>query len=97
MGELDRIYYSGGNLKYTEFALGFRRLLRGSGGFMTQNGTSRRHFFIGSALLACGMFFVAAPLPAEDGRIYWINNYREALQEAKRTQKPIFLEFRCEA
>ena len=26
-----------------------------------------------------------------------LDNYQEALKEAKRTQKPIFLEFRCEA
>ena len=28
--------------------------------------------------------------------ISWFDNYNEALEEAKRTQKPIFLEFRCE-
>lgn len=30
-------------------------------------------------------------------RIFWFSNYDEAIQEAKNTQKPIFLEIRCEA
>ena len=38
---------------------------------------------------------VAVPTLAQD-EIRWLDNYREAIQEAKRTQKPIFLEFRCE-
>jgi hypothetical protein len=38
----------------------------------------------------------AAPLPAPD-EVAWLDNYGDALREAKRTQKPIFLEFRCEA
>jgi hypothetical protein len=29
--------------------------------------------------------------------IEWFGDYDKALQEAKRTNKPIFLEFRCEA
>ena len=33
---------------------------------------------------------------AQSNVISWFDNYREALKEAKRTQKPIFLEFRCE-
>ena len=37
-----------------------------------------------------------SPLLAQDDEIHWLDNYREAIQEAKRTQKPIFLEFRCE-
>ena len=27
----------------------------------------------------------------------WLDNYAQALAEAKQTNKPIFLEFRCEA
>ena len=27
----------------------------------------------------------------------WLDNYQQALAEAKQTNKPIFLEFRCEA
>jgi len=52
--------------------------------------------FILYAILACVAGFVVGPLLAEDDEIYWLENYGEALREAKRTQKPIFLEFRCE-
>jgi len=46
-----------------------------------------------SILLAC----LAWPaLPAQEDKIFWLNDYGEAIREAKRTQKPIFLEFRCE-
>lgn len=33
----------------------------------------------------------------QDDGVHWYGDYKEAIQEAKRTQKPIFLEFRCEA
>ena len=46
-------------------------------------------------LLAC--LPVLAQDTAPEDRIYWLKNYSEALREAKQTQKPIFLEFRCEA
>ena len=49
------------------------------------------------ALLICLVWYVVGPALAQDDRIYWLNNYREAIREAKRTGKPIFLEFRCEA
>lgn len=29
--------------------------------------------------------------------IHWFDNYKDAIREAKRTQKPIVLEYRCEA
>lgn len=48
-------------------------------------------------LLASVLWSPAGPLRAQEDRIYWHSNYNEALQEARRTQKPIFLEFRCEA
>jgi len=38
----------------------------------------------------------AAALSAQDDMIYWIDNYPEAIQEAKKSGKPLFLEFRCE-
>ncbi len=41
--------------------------------------------------------FVVSPLLADDNEIAWLGDYREALQQAKQTHKPIFLEFRCEA
>jgi len=34
---------------------------------------------------------------APPDQLAWLDNYADALREAKRTQKPIFLEFRCEA
>jgi hypothetical protein len=44
------------------------------------------------------MALVAAPLMAvaQEG-IDWLDNYQKAIAEAKKTGKPIFLEFRCEA
>ena len=53
--------------------------------------------FVFPVLLACVAWSAAGPLLAEDNRIYWHRNYSEALREAKQTEKPIFLEFRCEA
>ena len=41
-------------------------------------------------VLAC-----IAPLSAQQGELYWHNNYEDALAEAKQTGKPIFLEYRC--
>jgi hypothetical protein len=45
--------------------------------------------------MAC-LFSAVLPLAAQDDTVHWFGNYSEALQEARRTQKPIFLEFRCE-
>lgn len=42
------------------------------------------------SLLAAGL------APAQEG-IHWLDNYKAALEEARKTHKPIFLEFRCEA
>ena len=44
------------------------------------------------ALVAC----LASSLPLQGDEISWFDNYDEAIREAKRTGKPIFLEFRCE-
>lgn len=30
-----------------------------------------------------------------DDRLLWLDNYEAALKEARATEKPIFLEFRC--
>ena len=51
-------------------------------------------FFAAAALL---MAFVSIPALAQsaDGMIEWLDDYAAALAEAKRTGKPIFLEFRC--
>jgi len=40
---------------------------------------------------------VSFSLYADDDTVEWLSNYKDAIQEAKRTQKPIFLEYRCEA
>jgi hypothetical protein len=41
---------------------------------------------------------LAAPVFAESQEgMRWLDNYQQALAEAKQTNKPIFLEFRCEA
>lgn len=46
-----------------------------------------------AALAACLGSFAAS---AQDA-IRWVDSYKEAREQAKRTGKPIFLEFRCEA
>jgi len=51
---------------------------------------------LSSTVLACVLLAGASPSLAQDDEIRWLDNYREAIQAAKRTQKPIFLEFRCE-
>lgn len=51
---------------------------------------------IASLSLVCALWLIASPLNAQDDGIYWFNNYDDAIQEAKRTGKPIFLEYRCE-
>ena len=40
-----------------------------------------------------------APARAQEDpdTVEWFGDYQKALEEAKRTNKPIFLEFRCEA
>ena len=48
------------------------------------------------ASLACALWLFVSPLAAQDDGIFWFNNYNDAMQEAKRTGKPIFLEYRCE-
>jgi len=45
-------------------------------------------------LMSVGFSF---PLLAEEDTVEWLGNYKDAIQEAKRTGKPIFLEYRCEA
>ena len=54
----------------------------------------REHLY---ALLACLLAFVTFPIHADDNEINWLGNYRDALTQARQENKPIFLEFRCEA
>jgi len=35
-------------------------------------------------------------LAADDDGLHWLDNYNTAILEARRTNRPIFLEFRCE-
>lgn len=50
-----------------------------------------------TALLFSALFVsMISPVVAQE-TVQWVGSYKEALQEAKRTRKPIFLEFRCEA
>ena len=39
---------------------------------------------------------LSLPLFAQEETLDWLDNYKQAIAEAKRTQKPIFLEYRCE-
>lgn len=55
----------------------------------------RHCFFPFLAILFCTL--LASILPAQDEGIDWTTNYQDALALAKKTGKPIFLEFRCEA
>lgn len=48
-------------------------------------------------LLACVGAPLAGRMQAQDDTIKWLDNYQEALRQAKQTQKPMFLEFRCES
>ncbi len=47
------------------------------------------------AIAACTL--LAGSLAAQDEGIDWLSNYEAARELAKKTGKPIFLEFRCEA
>jgi hypothetical protein len=52
-----------------------------------------RHLCL-SVLLAAS---VCGALRADDNEITWLGDYREGLRQARQTQKPILVEFRCEA
>ncbi len=49
-----------------------------------------------TAILACIAGLTVLPLVAQEDEINWLENYGDALREARQTGKPIFLEFRCE-
>jgi hypothetical protein len=57
----------------------------------------QKRVFVLPVVAACLAWFGAGQLAADEDGIHWLDNYKDALREAKRTQKPIFLEFRCEA
>lgn len=39
---------------------------------------------------------VISPASAQEDGLHWYDNYKEAIAEAKKTGRPIFLEYRCE-
>ncbi len=47
-----------------------------------------------STLLLLGALWPAPGLVAQD-TVAWLESYEAALEEAQRTGKPIFLEYRC--
>jgi hypothetical protein len=49
-----------------------------------------------TTILACIVGSLVLPLFGQEDEINWLENYGEALREARRTGRPIFLEFRCE-
>ena len=49
------------------------------------------------SFLVCVLAFASLPVLAQDKDINWLGDYREAIRQARQTNKPIFLEFRCEA
>lgn len=49
-----------------------------------------------AALLFLLPFALGAQPQAADDEIVWHDNYKQALEQAKATGKPIFLEYRCE-
>jgi hypothetical protein len=53
--------------------------------------------YVLQAAIAGLLAFCAAPMFAQEETNDWLDDYNKAIQEAKRTHKPIFLEFRCEA
>jgi hypothetical protein len=56
----------------------------------------KRHLGLG-AVLACLAGSIIGSAQAQEEGIFWYGDYHQALQKAKETGKPIFLEFRCEA
>jgi hypothetical protein len=55
----------------------------------------RKRNLVAITALTCAAF--SSPLRADDDEITWLGSYREAVQQARQTEKPILVEFRCEA
>jgi hypothetical protein len=56
----------------------------------------RKNQWMRSAILAGLASISATPLLAQGEALPWLGDYKDAIEEAKRTGKPIFLEYRCE-
>jgi hypothetical protein len=39
---------------------------------------------------------ISFPVRPEDDTLDWLSSYKAAIEEARRSHKPIFLEYRCE-
>ena len=53
--------------------------------------------YVLTALLLLGAMATTPACAQDEETLDWLDNYPKAVAEAKRTNKPIFLEFRCEA
>ena len=49
------------------------------------------------AVLACAVAATAGWMRGDDQGVEWLGSYREGLRQAKATNKPLLVEFRCEA
>jgi hypothetical protein len=47
-------------------------------------------------LILPALLLLPAAKASDDDGLLWLDNYNTAIQEARRTNRPIFLEFRCE-
>jgi len=47
-------------------------------------------------LILPAFLLLPVALAADEDGLLWLDNYNTAIQEARRTNRPIFLEFRCE-
>lgn len=54
----------------------------------------RAGLFLGAAVLSAATGLQQQALFAKDA-VAWIESYHEAIEVARKTGKPIFLEFRC--
>ena len=63
-------------------------------GFLASLRMPRAGLFFGTALLIAASGLQQQALFAKDA-VTWIESYDEAIDVARKTGKPIFLEFRC--
>jgi hypothetical protein len=51
-----------------------------------------------NSLFSLGLIglWLSVPATGQDDDIFWFSDYKAALAEARKTGKPLFLEYRCE-
>jgi hypothetical protein len=59
--------------------------------------THRKHLGLSLLLAGVTLAMSSPSRAATDDEINWLGDYREALRQARQTQKPMLVEFRCEA